>query len=145
MPTNNVIPTLSTGNVLTATEWNDLTVLNTCIALFGASGTPLVGSLPTATAPNWELQIGSVSGTTSAAGAISFAFPTPFPNGVMFIHFMNAAGASGYPLFFRQLINGTASLSGGQMSAWSCATSGTAPAVQASTAGVTGTYITLGW
>ena len=81
MPTNTAIPTLATGNVLTAAEWNDLTVLNTSGGLFDTVG-GFVGSVPPTTAPNFLFQPGYTAPTfTGGFGGITFG--TAFPNGLL--------------------------------------------------------------
>jgi hypothetical protein len=84
-------PTFIAGTVFTAANANilsgDLTVLATQIGLLGA-GPAVQGSPPAATAPNFSLQTGSLTGTTSG-GAIGLVFPTSFPNGVFGVIGMN--------------------------------------------------------
>ena len=93
MPTNPAIPTLATGNFLSATQWNYLTALNTGIGLYGVSGT-LVGSAPAVTAPNALIQTGYVVPTFSA-GLGSFSLGTAFPNSLLSIVFTGFVGAGG--------------------------------------------------
>jgi hypothetical protein len=95
MPTNTTIPTLATGNVLTAGEWNDLTPLNKTVGLYGVTSLALVGTPPAVTAPNFYIQAGRSSVTlTSGTGTITF--PSAFPNGLIVFHAIcnNGAGAS---------------------------------------------------
>ena len=142
MPSNASIPTKATGNVLAAGDWNDLVPLNNTIGLFGASGAPLVGTLPATTAPNFYMQMGYVSGTSNGSGALSFFFPSAFPNGLMVVDFVQHFGTGGSPFYNAGLLDGSASLSGGQAVFWSSTT--TTTTVQASVA-VTGRYIAIGW
>ena len=82
MPTNTTIPTLSTGNVLTAGEWNDLTVLNSAVGLL-AAGPSFTGSTPAVTAPNFQIIAGYASPTFSGGfGGITFP-GGGFPNGLV--------------------------------------------------------------
>ena len=73
------IPTLSTGNVLTATEWNYLTALNTQTGLYDTTTSVMAGTAPTTTAPNGLVQ-GGVTTLTLSGGAAFLTFPTAFPN-----------------------------------------------------------------
>lgn len=91
MPTNPAIPTLATGNVLSATQWNYLTALNGGVGLLGAVG-PLVGTLPPVSAPNFQIQAGRASITVTAAN-FSFSWPTAFPNGLLAAFIQSEAGA----------------------------------------------------
>jgi len=111
MPTNPAIPTLATGNVLSATQWNYLTALNGAVGLLGATG-PLVGTLPALTAPNFQMQAGRVTVTCSAAN-FSFSWPTAFPNGLLAV-FMQGE-ATGAPLVINNTGSSTKSLAVGQL------------------------------
>ena len=110
MPTNPAIPTLATGNVLSATQWNYLTALNGGLGLLGAVG-PLVGTLPPVSAPNFQIQAGRMTVTCSAAN-FSFSWPTAFPNGLLAV-FMQGE-ASGSPVVINNAPSSTKSLAVGQ-------------------------------
>ena len=112
MPTNPAIPTLATGNVLSATQWNYLTALNGGVGLLGAVG-PLVGTLPPVTAPNFQMQAGRMAVTCSAAN-FSFSWPTAFPNGLLAV-FMQGETASGSPVVINIMASSTKSLAVGQL------------------------------
>lgn len=90
MPTNTPIPTLSTGNVVTAGNWNDITACNTQIGLFGAD-VALSGSKPVLTAPNWQVQSGKQA-VVLTSGVGTLTFPNAFPNGLLGITFAFLAG-----------------------------------------------------
>ena len=83
MPTNPAIPTLATGNVLSATQWNYLTALNGGLGLNGV-GAALVTTttIPTAQTPSFQMQAGSFTGSP-AAGLITLTFPTAFTGGLL--------------------------------------------------------------
>ena|SRR5665213_2256421 len=95
MPTNTPIPTVTTGQAIAAATQNDVAVLNNAIGLFGATGTPLYGSIPPSTAPNFYMQFGVATGTTGSNGALNITFPSAFPNCLMGVFPMptNLAGA----------------------------------------------------
>ena len=96
MPTETTIPTLSTGNVLSAAERNYLTPLNTGVGLFGVTGIGVTGATPPGTtAPNFLIQAGYTSVTFSAASG-TLTFPTAFPNGILMVSgtVTNSAGAA---------------------------------------------------
>lgn len=96
MPTNTPIPSLSTGNVLTAGNWDDLVPLNTSIGLFSV-GPVITGTVPPTTAPNWYIQGGSSAVSTGGTGGFTVNFPTAFPNGLVTVFCCigdNLSGAS---------------------------------------------------
>ena len=122
MPTNPAIPTLATGNVLSATQWNYLTALNGGLGLLGAVG-PLVGTLPPVTAPNFQIQAGRMTVTCSAAN-FSFSWPTAFPNGLLAV-FMQGEASSGSPVAINIMASSTKSLAVGQFFMGGAAFTGT--------------------
>lgn len=83
MPTNPAIPTLATGNVLSAAQWNYLTALNGGVGLDGV-GSALVTTtaLPAAQTPSFQIQAGTFAGTP-AAGLLTLTFPTAFTGGLL--------------------------------------------------------------
>ena len=82
MPTNPAIPTLATGNVLSATQWNYLTPLNNSIGVL--AGTAQSGTLPAVTAPNFQIIAGHATGTTNVSGGLTITLPGGgFPNGLL--------------------------------------------------------------
>ena len=111
MPTNPAIPTLATGNVLSATQWNYLTALNGGLGLLGAVG-PLVGTLPPVSAPNFQIQAGRMTVTCSAAN-FTFSWPTAFPNGLLAV-FMQGE-ATGSPVVINNTASSTKSVAVGQL------------------------------
>ena len=82
MPTNTAIPTESTGNVLPASWCNDVAVLNTAIGLFDV-GSPLSGSPPPTTAPNFLVEGGTLVQSVDANSNMIITFPTAFPSGLV--------------------------------------------------------------
>lgn len=83
MPTNPAIPTLATGNVLSATQWNYLTALNGGVGLDGVGGALVTTTaIPTAQTPSFQMQAGSLTGSP-AAGLITLTFPTAFTGGLL--------------------------------------------------------------
>ena len=111
MPTNPTIPTLATGNVLSATQWNYLTALNGGVGLLGAVS-PLVGTLPPVSAPNFQMQAGRMTVTCSAAN-FSFSWPTAFPNGLLAV-FMQGE-VTGSPVVINNTPSSTKILAVGQV------------------------------
>lgn len=117
MPTNTPLPTVSTGNVIAAATTNDTAALNTCVGLF-AVGTGLIGSPPSANAPNWQIQAASTV-TSASSGFFTVTFPTAFPNGLLTVIICNGdnnvfsgwaefnAGASTASQFSGRLYNGS--------------------------------------
>jgi hypothetical protein len=94
MPTNTPIPTVATGNVITAATQNDNTVLNTCIGLF-AKDTSLAGAAPAVNAPNYQIIAGAPAiSFTGGFGALVFG-GGGFPNGLqsLVITVFTATGA----------------------------------------------------
>lgn len=95
MPANTPIPTVSTGNVIAAATQNDMTVLNTCVGLFGGAAA-VSGSLEATNAPNYQIQ-GGLSSVTFSAGlsTANVPFPVTYPNGVLaVIPIVNVVGAT---------------------------------------------------
>ena len=83
MPTNPAIPTLATGNVLSATQWNYLTALNGAVGLDGVGGALVTTTaVPAAQTPSFQMQAGTLSGTP-AAGLLTLTFPTAFTGGLL--------------------------------------------------------------
>ena len=83
MPTNPAIPTLATGNVLSATQWNYLTALNGGLGLDGVGGALVTTTtIPTAQTPSFQMQAGSFTGSP-VAGLITLTFPTAFTGGLL--------------------------------------------------------------
>ena len=126
MPSQTPIPTKSTGNVLAAADWNDLTPLNTSVGLFNV-GTMLTGSSSGVTAPNWYVQAGYAT-PTFTAGVATLTFPTAFPNGVAAV-LLTPLGAS---------VDATATISTASLSTATLY-------VTASGSGYTGSGIGINW
>lgn len=83
MPTNPAIPTLATGNVLSATQWNYLTALNGGVGLNGVGGALVTTTaIPTAQTPSFQMQAGSFA-SIPAAGLTTLTFPTAFTGGLL--------------------------------------------------------------
>ena len=83
MPTNTPIPTHSTGDYLSSTDWNTLPKLNTAIGLYGVTAASDSGTPPSTTGPNFLMQAGVQTGTTSASGIITITYPNAFPTGTL--------------------------------------------------------------
>jgi len=133
MPTNTPIPTLATGNVLSATQWNYLTALNGALALFRTSSVGITGATPpVAAAPNFYMQAGYTPVTFSAASG-TLTFPAAFPNGILCViaNINVATGAS-------QLAFNTASVSSVTWQAYS-------PSGTALNAAAYVNWIAIGW
>jgi hypothetical protein len=90
---NSPVPSLSTGNTVTAANWDTLPNLNTFVGLLGATSAKLNGgTVPTQNAPNFQLQAG-VTTVSITSGTGTIAFPQTFPNGLLaFVGFIDNAG-----------------------------------------------------
>ena len=83
MPTNPAIPTLATGNVLSATQWNYLTALNGGVGLNGiANALVTTTTIPAAQTPSFQIQAGTIVGSP-AAGMLTLTFPTAYTGGLL--------------------------------------------------------------
>ena len=82
MPTNTAIGTVSTGNVGTAAWANSVANLNTNVGMYGTYSA-LAGSPPSANAPNFQHQAGTISTTPDGSGHVTITFPSAFSNGLL--------------------------------------------------------------
>ena len=83
---NTPIPTLAAGNILTASDWNDLVPLNTAVGLFDVSQST-TGGAPARTAPNYYIQCGGAEPVVLGGSSIgTITFPTAFPNGLVGVY-----------------------------------------------------------
>lgn len=82
MPTNVPIVTHSTGDVLSASNWNNLTVLNTGMAMFG-NGIAVLGSPPALNAPNFLFQAGTAQMIIDSGGVGRVGMNKSFPGGIL--------------------------------------------------------------
>ena len=87
------IPTHATGDYLASSDWNTLTALNGGVGLLGAVDA-LVGTLPPISAPNFQIQAGRVAIAVTATN-FSFAWPTPFLNGLLAVFIQSEAAGGG--------------------------------------------------
>ena len=90
---NNPITTVTTGGMASSTWANALAVLNSYVGL-NATSTPIVGTAPATTAPNFLIQAGQISGTTGAGGGMTGTFPVAFPNGLLAVVAIPSNGSS---------------------------------------------------
>ena len=76
------IPTKSVGDILGAANWNTLVPLNKAVGILNATAAQ-TGSLPAVTAPNFQIQAGCSTGTTTSGGGLTITFPTAFTSGLV--------------------------------------------------------------
>lgn len=86
------IPTHSTGDYLSSSDWDTLTQLNTAVGLFGTS-TAIAGTPGATVAPSWYIQTGVLVATATAAN-FTCTFANAFPNGLLCC-FMGSVGGGG--------------------------------------------------
>lgn len=76
------IPTHSTNDYLSSTDWNTLPTLNTQGGLYGV-GACLVGTAPSTSAPNFLTQTGRINQNADVNSHLLLTFPNAFPNGLV--------------------------------------------------------------